>query len=266
MGLPGVSEVSDGLAKVGQGARAVEKAAETVVDDGGKVVNELIDHGRKTAETVVDNGNKVVDAGTTEARKGLGSLVKTSSSPQLAMPVPTVPAYAERLLTDQEKSLAMSVFSKSLPFGAVYLSNGLGLGQRPYTIPHPLHAGAYVIHIGPDVFPDATNRAQVVALNQRGDEVFIHELTHVWQGTHRKSPLGPFDYVIDSLYNQTRFGFGSTGAYDVNEADVGTKQWNSFSAEQQGMIVQHWFVGGMLESAPAFRYIRDNIRAGNAYA
>ena len=51
-------------------------------------------------------------------------------------------SYAERLLTDAEKNLARKVFEETLPYGAIYLSNGRGLGQRAYTIPHPLHIGS----------------------------------------------------------------------------------------------------------------------------
>jgi hypothetical protein len=42
---------------------------------------------------------------------------------------------------------------------------------------------------------------------------------------------------------------------------VGRKSWRKFNAEQQAMIVENWYVGGMSESDEAFVYIRDNIRA-----
>jgi len=165
--------------------------------------------------------------------------------------------YAERLLTDAEKDLARQVFDGALPYEAIYLSNGLGLGRRPYTIPHPLHLGSYVIHIGDETFPDATN-ASLVVLGQTADSVFIHELTHVWQGANRRHA---FDYILDSVYHQVRFG---SHAYDLNQDDVGKKRWREFNAEQQAMIVQNWYLAGMSESDQAFTYIRDHIRARNA--
>lgn len=165
--------------------------------------------------------------------------------------------YAERLMTDAEKNLARQVFEETLPYEAIYLSNGLGLGQRAYTILHPLHLGSYVIHIGKETFPDATN-ASVIVLGQTADAVFIHELTHVWQGVNRRHA---FDYILDSVYNQFRFG---SHAYDLNQDDVGKKGWGEFNAEQQAMIVQNWYVAGMSESDDAFIYIKDNIRARNA--
>ncbi len=164
--------------------------------------------------------------------------------------------YAERLLTDAEKDLARQVFEENLPYGAIYLSNGLGLGKRPYTIPHPLHLGSYLIHIGPQIFPDATD-SSIIVLGQTGDAVFIHESTHVWQGVNRRHA---FDYILDSVYNQVRFG---SHAYDLNQDEVGRKSWGKFNAEQQAMIVENWYMGGMSESDDAFVYIKDNIRARN---
>lgn len=169
---------------------------------------------------------------------------------------PSAP-YAERLLTDAEKDLARQVFEETLPYGAIYLSNGLGLERRAYTIPHPLHLGSYVIHIGDETFPDATN-SSIIVLGQTADSVFIHELTHVWQGVNRRHA---FDYILDSVYNQVRFG---KHAYDLNQDDVGKKGWGEFNAEQQAMIVENWYVGGMSESDNAFTYIKDNIRARKA--
>ena len=165
-------------------------------------------------------------------------------------------SYAERLLTDAEKNLARQVFEETLPYGAIYLSNGLGLKRRAYTIPHPLHLGSYVIHIGEETFPDATN-SSIVVLGQSADAVFIHELTHVWQGANRRHAL---DYIFDSVYHQIREG---SHAYDLNQAEVGKKSWGEFNAEQQAMIVENWYAAGMSQSDAAFTYIKNNIRARN---
>jgi hypothetical protein len=228
-----------------QGEQAVEKivdaAAEstkTVVDKAENVVDEVVEEGRKSAGFVGDELHKARGI----ASGGIDGFTHAS------------PPYAERFLTDAENDLARKVFEETLPFGAIYLSNGLGLQSRAYTIPHPLHLGSYVIHIGPDAFPDATNSA-VIVLGQTADAVFIHELTHVWQGVNRRHA---FDYILDSVYNQIRFG---NDAYDLNQADVGKKKWSEFNAEQQAMIVENWYAGGMVESDDAFSYIKNNIRA-----
>jgi hypothetical protein len=216
---------------------AAGDATDKAVNKAHDVVDEVVQEGRKGAAAVGDELNKARGV----ASGGIDGFTQPS------------PPYAERFLTNAEKDLARKVFAETLPYGAIYLSNGLGLQRRAYTIPHPLHLGSYVIHIGPDAFPDATN-SSVVMLGQTVDAVFIHELTHVWQGTNRRHA---FDYILDSVYNQFRFG---SHAYDLNQDEVGKKTWSKFNAEQQAMIVENWYAAGMSETDAAFTYIKDNIR------
>jgi hypothetical protein len=221
----------------GQVVDAVENAADKATDKAKDVVDEVADQGRKAGDAVASEINKV---------RGI------ASGDVSGFTKPNAP-YAERLLTEDEKNLARKVFEETLPYGTIYLSNGLGLGRRAYTIPHPLHIGSYVIHVGKDIFKDATDSSNVM-FNQTGDAIFIHELTHVWQGVNRSFA---FSYIFDSLYHQAK---DRSKAYNVNAADIGTKKWKDFNAEQQGQIVEAWYVAGMLETDPAFTYIRDNIR------
>jgi hypothetical protein len=200
-------------------------------------------------KAAVDKGEQVVDKVEDAARGIISGDVDGFIRP-------TAP-YDERLLTDAEKDLARKVFEETLPYGAIYLSNGLGFGHRAYTIPHPLHLGSYVIHIGDETFPDATN-SSIIVLGKTADAIFIHELTHVWQGTNRPHV---FDYIFDSVYHQVTEG---SHAYDLNRDDLGKKSWGEFNAEQQAMIVENWYMAGMSESDDAFTYIKDNIRARNA--
>lgn len=230
------------------------------VDKGEQTVEKILDVAAEATNTVVDKAANVVDEAVQEGRKGAGFVgdelnkARGIASGGIGGFTKPTPPYAERFLSDAEKDLARRVFEETLPYGAIYLSNGLGLERRAYTIPHPLHFGSYVIHIGPTAFSDATD-SSLSMLGQTVDAVFIHELTHVWQGVNRRHA---FDYILDSVYNQIRFG---SEAYDLNQDDVGKKKWKEFNAEQQAMIVENWYVGGMAESDPAFTYIRDNIRA-----
>ena len=228
------------------------KAADEVAAETRNVISNVAADGRAALERIAAEGRKALDMIGDEARKVRGSLSGAVSGFK-----DPGPPYEERLLTKAERNLAHSVFADTLPYGAIYLSNGLGFGKRAYTIPHPLHIGSYVIHIGPQIFTDATD-SSVVVFGQTGDSIFIHELTHVWQGSHRKNP---FDYIVDSVYNQIRY---DQHAYDLDDKDLGNKKWGEFNAEQQGMIVQNWYVDGMSETDKAFMYIRDNIRTGTA--
>jgi hypothetical protein len=229
------------------------------VDKGEAAVEKIVDAASEATNTVVDKAEDVVDKVVEEGRKGAGFVgeelhkARGIASGGIDGFTHASPPYAERFLTDAEKDLARTVFEETLPYGAIYLSNGLGLQHRAYTIPHPLHLGSYVIHIGPEIFTDATDSSKLM-FNQTGDSVFIHELTHVWQGVNRRTPL---NYMFDSVYHQIHDG---SHAYDLADADIGTKSWGKFGAEQQAMIVQNWYVGGRSESDPAFPYIRDHIR------
>jgi hypothetical protein len=237
------------LDKVKALANQGEQAVEKIVDAAAETTNTVVNKAENVVDEVVQKGRQGVDVVGDELNKARG--IVSGGIDGIASSSPT---YAERFLTDAEKDLARRVFEETLPYGAIYLSNGLGLQSRAYTIPHPLHLGSYVIHIGPDAFPDATD-ASVSMLGQTVDAVFIHELTHVWQGVNRRHA---FDYILDSVYNQIRFG---SEAYDLNQADVGKKKWSEFNAEQQAMIVENWYAGGMSQSDDAFTYIKDNVRA-----
>lgn len=238
---------------------SLKDAVKAVVKEGEKIVEAIGDAAQQGKDAVVNTTHDAADKVAVEGRKAegaiAGDLTKARGIISGAVDGFTHPgpAYEERHLTDTEKDLARTVFEETLPYGAVYLSNGLGLGRRAYTIPHPLHLGSYVIHIGPEIFADATDSSKLM-FNQTGDSVFIHELTHVWQGVNRRTPL---NYIFDSVYHQIHDG---SHAYDLADADIGTKSWGKFNAEQQAMIVQNWYVGGRSESDAAFPYIRDNIR------
>lgn len=242
----GLLDKAKALAKKG------EQAVDKIVDATQEATKAVVTETKDAANEVVQKGRKGADAVAGGLKKARG----VASGDIDGFVRPGVP-YAERLLNDAEKNLARQVFEETLPYGAIYLSNGLGLERRAYTIPHPLRLGSYVIHIGPETFPDATN-SSIVIFGQTADAVFIHELTHVWQGVNRRHA---FDYIFDSVHNQIRFG---SHAYDLNQEDVGKKSWGDFNAEQQAMIVENWYVAGMSESDDAFTYIKKNIRVRNA--
>lgn len=238
----------------------VGDAGSKVVDASSKVVKDVKKEGEKAVKTVKDTADDAADAAKKAANAvatGAGKVVSAGAAgvKSVGGGLKDAVIHAERLLTEKEKRLAKKVFADSLPYGDIYLSDGLGFGERQYTIPRPLHPGTYLIHIGPKIFPDAT-KSSVVDNGQTGDAIFIHELTHVWQSVHRKNPL---DYIGDSLSNQLRY---KADAYTYDSSKVGKAKWDSFNAEQQASIVEDWYVGGMKETSKAFVYIRDNIRKG----
>ena len=91
--------------------------------------------------------------------------------------------------------------------------------------------------------------------SKRINVIFIHELTHVWQGFHGVNFVAPpcSTNVAPHL-----------PASPLIYTSVG-KNWSQYNVEQQGKIVEDWFnptKGNMSAGNNRFRYIRDNIRRG----
>jgi hypothetical protein len=90
----------------------------------------------------------------------------------------------------------------------------------------------YIIFLGRDGYRDALAPLYGWAKGA----VFIHELTHVWQGHNQAFP---WSYVCDSVVQQCMCGrgHGHQGAYAYVPGD----QWSRYHAEQQAIIVQDWY-------------------------
>ena len=170
---------------------------------------------------------------------------------------------ASRALNPDEQALARRVFSASLILSQVEISDGLGFGNRPWTL---CGTSVYTIHLGPAGFEDALQDDDL-------KNTLIHELTHCWQG--QNSRLG-FGFMIGSICCQTQAYLtqpryepkntvfkivpSAASAYAYSPG----KDWTDYNCEQQAQIVEDWFARGMSTSDPRYRYVRDNIRKGNA--
>lgn len=162
---------------------------------------------------------------------------------------------AIRELTPLEQSKSWLVFRSSVDFTTVRIADDVGLQSRPWCSP-PGWGGLpyFCLHMGPARFQ--------LDLGTTQTSLLIHEMTHVWQGQHN----APLWYVFNSGCNQavaTVSGGSSGGAYAI---DSQTGQWKDYGAEQQAVIVQGWFAGGMSSSDWRFRFIRDNVRTGSPLA
>ncbi len=193
-----------------------------------------------------------------------------------------------RPLTAQEIALARTVFKSSVPYDRVAISDwkigntavtlsGLNLSDRRFSYRICWPVGFR------NIMNSAFRRATL-----------IHELTHVWQGAHG---VWPTFYMGQSITDQIvegvkdivekrefrRWDEHRSGAYTLHARDWG-KAWSDFGVEQQGSLVESWFItetdrrrtrmefgpgvigGGRSEADPRFPYIRDVIRAGNRSA
>jgi len=149
-----------------------------------------------------------------------------------------------RQLSPDEQALVLRVFGPTLPpWRVIFIDDGLGLGDRPYTLDGP--PGMYMIHIGPVAYPDCTSKA--VWKGEQIDATFIHEMTHVWQ--YGKG----YNVKLSSLWAQS---FGEGYGYAPGQA------WDDYNVEQQASIVETWYLGGMSTTADEFPYIAKVIRRG----
>lgn len=98
--------------------------------------------------------------------------------------LPAIPTF--RQLTAAEEATARSVFSASIDFSTVFISDKSGAGNRPFTVAIPVPialTGQFAI----------SGIVQVMNLGKNaaapGRNLLIHELTHVWQSQHANSKV-----------------------------------------------------------------------------
>ena len=161
-------------------------------------------------------------------RKGLRSVLGAFPSPILPI---TGLLPSGRALDPAEKTLAATVFGKSLDFSRILVSDALGFGGRPFT----LALGPFtVLNLGSGPFrKPASDRA-----------LLIHELTHSWQSQHH---LSPYAYEVNSIASQAVASITGEDAYCYRPG----KPFSSYAAEQIATSVENGFrgIGGSHEAA-----------------
>ena len=157
---------------------------------------------------------------------------------------------ANRELTGAEQAEARRVFGASIMLGRVEISDSLGFKDRPWT---SMGLWKYTLNIGPSGFRNA------VADDDLKD-LFIHELTHVWQG--QNSTFG-FSYMLSSFGAQCK-SLVTTGGFGAAYRVVPGKKWDDYNCEQQATIVEQWYHNGLRRNDPLYPFIRDQILPGKA--
>jgi hypothetical protein len=161
-----------------------------------------------------------------------------------------------RPLHQWERDFADKVFAGRIDYDRIVVTNLSKSGGTKFTMPSV--GNAVLLNMGDEAFDDPTTY-QSANYPIKG-EVFIHELTHVWQICH--------DSIVDLVC-------GLSDNYDyytgnrLMDLSWQSRSWKGFNNEQQATIVNEWFriYSADLNSFealndPAFRFIRDNIRAG----
>jgi hypothetical protein len=171
-----------------------------------------------------------------------------------------------RQMTDEEFAFADRVFRGTLPSKRIVLTNLLGLGRRPFTM--PTVGDAILVNLGAGFddpirytgYGDADNPKR-----QKAGQLLIHELTHAWQIATTTFLPG---MICGGVLNQATTIGGDMSVYKYGPAGP---PFRDFNLEQQASIVDDWFAGTDPQSFPPltesdenpyFRYVRDNIRTG----
>jgi hypothetical protein len=167
--------------------------------------------------------------------------------------------FVERLrpLRGPELALARTVFQGFLPYDDVLIGDHTGLQGAPWTQWASFNKAMtekYILHLGLAGFADASSSATTSYGVIR--ETFIHELTHVWQGSHS---------FIHGLYQARSLACQAWALITTFDRDnayqyAAGAEWSSYNVEQQASIVEDWFSNGSRTSDPLYRYISQNIR------
>ncbi|MDE3196892.1 MAG: hypothetical protein KGN84_11145 [Acidobacteriota bacterium] len=164
-------------------------------------------------------------------------------------------------LSAEEYGFCLQVFGGSVPSAVPVIKTNLsGFSGRAFTLPG-VDGNTYV-NLG-DAYNSPTTYKN--GSYPRPGELLIHEMTHVWQIHYQTFTPGlicsGIVNGIDNQVGQSVYQYGPPGP-----------AWGDFGLEQQGAIVDQWFGGVQVVSAPNrkpedpndpyFPYVANNIRAG----
>lgn len=126
------------------------------------------------------------------------------------------------------------IFNGNLPAKSkIVITNLYGYDHRQFVF--PTGVGIILMNLGKKGFSNPLGKMVYKAdPNEQNGEVFIHEMTHVWQ-IHTAADI---KFVLRAIASQA--GGASSYIYNRETCDNG-KSWGTFNIEQQGNIVQHCY-------------------------
>ncbi|MFM9948628.1 MAG: hypothetical protein ACKV1O_11880 [Saprospiraceae bacterium] len=135
-----------------------------------------------------------------------------------------IPRY--RLISAEEYVWAnKNFFNNKLPsINKIMITNLLGLGKAPFV--WPIGDGRILMNLGSQGFK---NPMKIYLNGNIEGQVFIHELTHVWQ-VHTTKDI---HWTLKALKTQVCNMFG----YNVYKVECG-QEWKTYNPEQQATLVE----------------------------
>lgn len=141
---------------------------------------------------------------------------------------------SERRLTADEIAYAREVFGDSIDYEPILITRDSMMSTgSPKAIGNTIHL---VSRWGDDIFEPGRG----MALTDRGRELLIHEMGHVWQYQN-----GGFAYVGESLRAQLGALLGKgdrNGAYEWRAAHDAGLPWQTWNPEQQAEAIERYNV------------------------
>jgi hypothetical protein len=141
-----------------------------------------------------------------------------------------------RRLTEAERSVARQVFQDTLPFDRIVLTNLSGQNGQEFVVPNI--DGSILVNMGIG-FSDPVGHKDPPRGYTEDGQIFIHELTHVWQVAHT-------DVVAEFFWRAALDKLGGSASYRYGPPGP---PFSSFGLEAQATIVEEWFSGTMLRAA-----------------
>lgn len=179
-----------------------------------------------------------------------------------------------RPLFKHEIGFARRVFQNTLPFDRIRVTNLSGIGGREFVTPSI--DGTILVNMG-NGFSDPIAHIDPPKGKTEEGQIFVHELTHVWQVAHTDF-VSEFFWraALDKLNDSASYTYGPPGP-----------AFSSFGLEAQASLVEEWFSGTQWKAStmapgrpprgtrpesaqkmnpddPYFRYIANNIRLSEA--
>ncbi len=110
-----------------------------------------------------------------------------------------------RCLSQAERAIADPVYGGSLDYEDIYVSDGIGLSQRPFTTAIPTSATKWIVilNLGANAFQSGAAKDNL-----------IHELAHAWQSQHH--PIS-WQYMYNCVQSQVA-AVAATALADLNSS------------------------------------------------
>jgi hypothetical protein len=159
-----------------------------------------------------------------------------------------------RPLTAGEIALAETVFPDPLPYGRIRLSQGAG-GNPVAAL--AFMTGNIAIALRNSIYFDSLYCDDFSEADTGGKELFLHELTHVWQFARSGAArfLGRYGWELATV------GFRPRRAYDYRAG----QSFAGARLEAQAEMVGHYHRARAERNEPLLRLLEGNLRGSGFY-